>query len=90
MPSADIVFMQSIEFQCYSTYYINSVRCNLSNGQSYAFDTKGYKYNHRKLNFDPDRPVRAVAAYDGNGIGNHMYHLQFMDAANQEICVYNK
>ena len=75
------VIMTSIEFKSYASDAIDSVQCNLSNGQSSPlFDCpSGNKNYPQTLIFDKNRPVRAVAACDGNGRRNHMNKMKFMD-----------
>ena len=71
------VTLKSLEIKGHSV--ISSVKCTLSNNESSpVFEKANYGHSNLKtINFDPQRPVKAVSACDA---GSSAFEFHFKDA----------
>ena len=85
----DDVSLKSLHFKYYSG--ISSVKCTLTNDiESPVFENSQVDhYRPKTIEFDPQRPVRAVSSCDNNGQLNYIYELRFLDGAGSELYSYN-
>ena len=70
---------------------ISSVKCTLTNYiESPVSENTHYDHNYPEtIEFDPQRPVRAVSSYDNNGQLDGICELRFLDGAGSELYSYN-
>ena len=83
------VSLKSLQFKSFVS--ICSVKCTLTNGiESPVFESKlETQTRPRTIEFDPQRPVRAVSSYDNNGKNEYLRELRFLDGAGSELYSYN-
>ena len=84
------VTLKSIDVKVYQQdgSYISSITCTLSNGEvSPVFAKKGIThFTPKTIEFDEDRPVRAVQAWGG---ANFTRRMTFLDGESEEIDHYD-